>query len=212
MTLHEAMKEDCPTLEQMSNLRSEPYAIVLIVKMLQFVSEMFNVGKNLTDTQITYTAEQILYQYGFLKIAEVKCCLNLAISGKFGGVYDRIDPPTILNWFTQYNEIRTVEAEKIQLNEAPKSEPVSSTAIPLSAMPVEFQESLKDLQMRFLSSPIPTQVREFKKEEPILTGKYEQKDASFYEQRKRLIAEQYERMKQIEAVNTPLSKSSEQRD
>lgn len=193
------MKEDCPTVEQISNLRSEPYAIVLIVKMLKFASEMFNVGKNLTDNQITYAAEQILYQYGFLKIAEVKCCLNYAISGQFGGVYDRIDPPTILDWFSKYNEMRTYQAESEQVNQAPKQEPISETAIPLSAMPTEFQESLQKLQAEMLTRVIPVQERTFKRDESILAGgKYEEKDPQFYENKKRLIAEQFERYEQLE--------------
>lgn len=68
---------------------------------LKEVRDFFNVGKNLTNSQITITAELIMLQYWHLKIEDIKYCFRQAMMRE--KLFDRLDGNIILGWLEQYS-------------------------------------------------------------------------------------------------------------
>ena len=60
----------------------------------------------MNDIQMAQTADLILEEYYYLNIEDFKLCFNMAKSGKFGKVYDRIDGQVIMDWLSTYLNMR----------------------------------------------------------------------------------------------------------
>lgn len=78
------------------------FAVVLINEL----RNMLNIKNNITDEQIQITASIIVNDmpYCLLSIADLKLCFKFIITGKFGKLYDRLDPSVIFNCLNQYRE------------------------------------------------------------------------------------------------------------
>lgn len=84
---------------------------LIIMHALKEVRDFFNVGKNLSNTQVTITAELIMSQYWYFKIEDIKLCLRRAMFKE--KLFDRLDGNIILGWFMEYDAERTEEAMRI---------------------------------------------------------------------------------------------------
>jgi len=80
----------------------------ILVHALNEVKNLVNVGKNLTDLQISFIAQKIMSQYWMLKIEEVKYVLHRGIEQE--KLFDRLDPNIVLQWFANYNDERICHA------------------------------------------------------------------------------------------------------
>ena len=60
----------------------------------------------MNDIQMAQTADLILEEFYYLNIEDFKLCFNMAKSGKFGKVYDRMDGQVIMDWLSMYNKMR----------------------------------------------------------------------------------------------------------
>ena len=60
----------------------------------------------MNDVQMAQTADLILDEFYYLNIEDFKLCFNMAKSGKFGKVYDRIDGQVIMDWLSTYENMR----------------------------------------------------------------------------------------------------------
>lgn len=100
-----------PTLAKIKNTASETDARALLYIALCEVCDFFNVGKNMSDTQIALTADLILESFWYLKLEEIKYCFRRAMQQE--KVYDRLDGNMILGWLRDYDAERTEEAIRI---------------------------------------------------------------------------------------------------
>lgn len=82
---------------------------------LKEVRDFFYVGKNLSNPQVTITAELIMSQYWYFKIEDIKLCLRRAMFKE--KLFDRLDGNIILGWFSEYDAERTEEAMRISDNQ-----------------------------------------------------------------------------------------------
>ena len=78
------------------------FAVVLINEL----RNMLNIKNNITDEQVQITASIIVNDmpYSFLTIADLKLCFKQIITGKYGKLYDRLDPSVIFDCLNQYIE------------------------------------------------------------------------------------------------------------
>lgn len=60
----------------------------------------------MTAEQMALCSKLICKEYHFLNPNEIKYVFNNAIMGKYGKVYDRLDTPLIMEWFTNYIDER----------------------------------------------------------------------------------------------------------
>lgn len=76
----------------------------------------FNIGKTMTEPQLTETVSLAVKHYGHFKPEDFKLCLEEAIKGNYGQLYDRIDGQVILGWFKAYDADRDYIAAEIASN------------------------------------------------------------------------------------------------
>lgn len=97
-----------PTLAKIKNTTSEIKLRALLYIAICEVCDFFNVGKNMSDTQIALTADLIIESYWYMKLEEIKYCFRRAM--KREKLFDRIDGNIILGWLKEYDTERTEEA------------------------------------------------------------------------------------------------------
>lgn len=85
---------------------SEITAVNFAVDLLTELRSMLNIKNNITDEQIQITASIIVNDmpYCQLTLADLKLCFKFIITGKFGKLYDRLDPSVIFDCINQYRE------------------------------------------------------------------------------------------------------------
>lgn len=105
-----------PTLAKIKNSASETDARALLYIALCEVCDFFNVGKNMSDTQIALTADLIIESYWYMKLEEIKFCFRRAMRRE--KLFDRLDGNIILGWLKEYDTERTEEAMRKSDQEA----------------------------------------------------------------------------------------------
>lgn len=105
-----------PTLAKIKNSASETEARALLFIALCEVCDFFNVGKNMSDTQVAVTADLILETYWYMKLEEIKFCFRRAMQRE--KLFDRLDGNIILGWLRDYDTERTEQAMRLSDQEA----------------------------------------------------------------------------------------------
>ena len=116
-TVSDTILSEQPNLAQLQQLipkHGDMAVKLIIMHALKEVRDFFNVGKNLSNPQITITAELIMSQYWYFKIEDIKLCLRRAMMRE--KLFDRLDGNIILGWFRDYDDERTEEAMKLSHN------------------------------------------------------------------------------------------------
>lgn len=115
-------------------------AIVLLA--LKELADFFNVGKNMSRSQMSLTADLIAMRFWYFKVEDIKLCFRQAMLTK--KVYDRLDGNIIVGWLNEYDDERTEIA--MRLSEA------EETAMQGSAVETEetmnYEEYVADLERR----------------------------------------------------------------
>lgn len=70
--------------------------------LLTFTALQFNVVRNLSDLQIQLLATDLPSRYYHWRIQEFVYVMREAVAGKWGRIYDRLDPPTVYDWCSAY--------------------------------------------------------------------------------------------------------------
>lgn len=73
-----------------------------LANLLTFTAQQFNVVRNLTDGQIELLAADLPSRYWHWRIEEFVYVCREAVAGKWGKVFDRLDPPTVHEWCAAY--------------------------------------------------------------------------------------------------------------
>jgi hypothetical protein len=74
--------------------------------LLVFTAQQFNCVRNLTDLQIMLLANDLPARYWHWRIDEFAYVLKEAVAGRWGKIYDRLDPPTVQEWCAAYDAER----------------------------------------------------------------------------------------------------------
>ncbi len=109
-----------PTLAKIKNSASETEARALLYIAVCEVCDFFNVGKNMTDTQIALTVDLILESFWHLKLEEIKYCFRRAMTRE--RLFDRLDGNIIIGWLREYDTERTEESMRLSDREADRDQ------------------------------------------------------------------------------------------
>lgn len=120
------VRASTPTLERIKNTVSETDARALLTLAVCEVCDFFNVGKNMTDTQVAMTVDFIIQEFSYMKLEEIKACFHKAMLRE--KLYDRLDGGIILGWLREYDATRDEVLERINIEEKKQLE--MSTAKP----------------------------------------------------------------------------------
>ncbi len=105
-TALEAFSSESVSLAKLKKESGEIVTKAFCVFIISELVESFNLGKTMNDRQIAFAAEQIMTDYFFLKIDELKYCFNQATKGRYGIIYDRLDTSILFSWIEKYLEER----------------------------------------------------------------------------------------------------------
>lgn len=105
-----------PSLVKIKQSASETDARALLYIAVCELCDFFNVGKNMSDTQIALTVDLILDTYGYMKLEEIKYCFRRAMSCE--KLFDRLDGNIIMGWLDRYDAERTEAAITASHNES----------------------------------------------------------------------------------------------
>lgn len=103
----EAKKVELPTLtnilEQYGQVKAEAY---IKLSMLDLLANI-NVGDSFTKVHIDTLGNYIVELYSHLSLADVGLVLKRGKQGFYGPLYGRLDVPTVMIWFAEYEKERT---------------------------------------------------------------------------------------------------------
>ena len=136
------IEADTPTLWEIRTATDHATAIGIIVLALIHVARLVNVKGYLNNDQIGEIANDVLEDYGYFKVEEIKHVLKSAIRTK--KIYDRLDYNVVMGWFEEYSAERTEIAIRIseQKDREEQNAPQPTTATMSFG---EYVDSLEDL-------------------------------------------------------------------
>lgn len=89
---------------------------ILVTLMNEFL-DFFNIGKNMSASQVTQTVDLLLENYIVLKPDHFALFFKRAKMGFYGQVYDRMDGQIIIQWFEKFMEQYYYDIEYQRNNE-----------------------------------------------------------------------------------------------
>lgn len=136
------IEDDTPTLWELRKYIGHAATIAILVKAFIHAAKLVNLDKNLTEEQIGEAANDILEEFGHLKVEEIKFLLKRALRTQ--NVYGRLDYNVLMNWVEAYDSERTEEA--IGISEQDATQLVNEIKPSDGAM--SFEEYLANLEVR----------------------------------------------------------------
>ena len=118
-TASENIRSESPNLADIQRFipkHGDVVVLTILIHALNELKNLVNVGKNLTNAQISYLANRIMSSYWMLKPEEVKFVLYRAVERE--KLFDRLDPNIVLSWFADYDTERTEAAMRLSDQEA----------------------------------------------------------------------------------------------
>lgn len=143
-TPRKMIEADTPTLWELRRQLGHPSAVAILVNAFIYAAKLVNLGdkQNLTDEQIGEAANDIIEQYGFLKVEEIKFLLKRALRSK--EFYGRFDYNVLMNWVAEYDAERNEEA----IRASDQKESQQANQISDSPEAVSFREYIAALEQR----------------------------------------------------------------
>lgn len=111
---------DSPMSKYRKECGAEP-VIASVAGFILSIAQAYNIKDedNLSEEQAVDCAKNILFEYHWLKLAELSVFARNAVMGKYGSVFGRIDQPVIFEWLNKYNESRGLYLKKKREAESP---------------------------------------------------------------------------------------------
>lgn len=92
-------------------------AALIKLYMLE-LNNLLNLKRSLTEEMIDAIAEELLASFSMLNMADVHLVFRRAKTGHYGELYENVNMPKVLTWFTDYFEERCSAAAQRSVEEA----------------------------------------------------------------------------------------------
>lgn len=152
--IEQAMSSVFPTLATVRKYHDEGVALGSICEIIAEASALVSVGKGIQTHQIRFLASEILREYYFLTIAEIRFCMEQGVRGEYGQIYDRLDASVVAEWFDKYTAGRTLVGEEMDSRrlgeETARWRKEASENQKLKPMPESVKQSIENLANGFL--------------------------------------------------------------
>ncbi len=112
--IEDAMSDKTPTIATARKYQGEEVAKYAVVEIVSQAAALLSISRNLQTHQVEFLADEILRDWYWLTLAEIRFFMLEGVRGKYGAIYDRLDVNVVLDWLAQYSEQRTAIAEKMQ--------------------------------------------------------------------------------------------------
>lgn len=135
------IKAETPNLWQLRQLMGGVKTKAVVIYALAWLSELVNVERNLTEAQVGEIAADVIEEYGYLKVEEVKYILKTAV--RENKLFGRLDYAVVMKWFEDYSSVRTGHCIEISDQEA--TQEANQMVISPDAVPFDdYLASLRD--------------------------------------------------------------------
>lgn len=94
-----------PNLWELRRIIGNVKTKAIITYALIWIADLINVERNLTEVQIAELTADIIEEYGFLKVEELKYIFKHAV--RSNQIYGRLDYNVVMNWLKNYCDNRT---------------------------------------------------------------------------------------------------------
>ena len=147
-TMEQAMSNKYPTVASVRKYHDEQLALDAVVEIIAEAASLVNLGRNLKPNQIDFLAEEILREYYYLTLGDIRLMMKQGVTGKYGELYDRLDVQVVMGWLENYTEERANAAEG--KSQQAHVSTVSDNAKP---MPEWFGEFVQKMQVKYNGEP-----------------------------------------------------------
>jgi len=117
-TVAVACKVETPSLARLKKEYSPEKIHALVASYLIDLSLLLGLKRPLNEVQIEFIANEIVARYWYFTIADINVIFRRAKSGYYGEFYESINPPKILNWFSQYEFEKDQHCIDVNINES----------------------------------------------------------------------------------------------
>ena len=90
-------------VEQYGQVKAEAYIKLCLVDLVNYI----NAGDSFVKVHVETLGNYIVEDYSHLSLADVGLVLKRGIQGFYGPLYGRLDVPTVMIWFAEYEKERT---------------------------------------------------------------------------------------------------------
>jgi hypothetical protein len=144
-TLKEVINSPSPSLVGISKLVGTNGKIAIkaiILLALTELADFFNVGKNLSQAQLSLTADLIIERFYYFKLEDIKLCFHRAMANE--QVFDRLDGNIIMRWLREYDKSRT----ELAMDMSDQAETQAANQVTQNGDAITAREYLQELAER----------------------------------------------------------------
>lgn len=110
--LEQALDGSTPAISTVNKYLGREASKDAVIQIIAEAAALLNIGKNLQPHQIEFLAEDVLQDWFYLTIGEVRYIMQQGIRNRWGSIYDRLDVETVMGWIGQYDAVRTETVER----------------------------------------------------------------------------------------------------
>jgi hypothetical protein len=108
-------------LAALSKEIGEDRVIAAIEILINNLHNSIMLTQPMTTFMVRTAAELIRKKYYYLKIDEFRICFDMALTGKFGKNFNRLDVLVLCEWLDQYDLIRTETSRELNREQADRN-------------------------------------------------------------------------------------------
>lgn len=130
----------------------EKYTIGHMGLLINSVFNFIKVGRAIDGSVMPEICNMIISEFGlWLTFADLKLCLKMGVTNKFGTTYDRVDTQIIFNWIEQYRTLRFNLSEE-RRKETLRKQRAEDKGVP---MPPDIKEKMEALELKMKTKEQP---------------------------------------------------------
>lgn len=118
LALTESNREQFPSLATLRKDHGSQKVETIVKLYLVELCELVNLKRPLTERQIDAIAMEVVSRYYMLTIADVHVIFRKAKNGELGELYESMDMPKVMKWFSDYFNDRCETGANISLRES----------------------------------------------------------------------------------------------
>jgi len=111
-SLDQALDGSTPAISTVNKYQGREVSKDAVIQIIAEAAALLNIGKNLQPHQIEFLAEDILQDWFYLTLGEIRYIMQQGIRNRWGNIYDRLDVETVMGWIGQYDAVRTDVVER----------------------------------------------------------------------------------------------------
>jgi hypothetical protein len=120
-TVNDVLQDTSPSIARMIKTEGEQDVTDALFILITELVNFYNIGKTMSEAQISQTVELIKDCYTLFKISDFTLCFKRAKMGRYGKVYDRMDGQIILEWLDMYDKERDEEVAQLRATQSQQS-------------------------------------------------------------------------------------------